>query len=253
MLKEKLRKNQLTLGSWITIGHHSIVEIMASADFDWLTIDMEHSALVLSEVQNLISNIQSNNISALVRVGKNDDLIIKRVLDAGADGIIVPMVNTKEDAERAVKSVFYPPIGNRGVGLARAQKYGLGFDEYKNKIAELVIIAQIEHIDAVKNIDEILSVEEIDGIIIGPYDLSGSMGKPGRYNESDVIHAIESVIKSCKKNNKVLGYHVIPPDANEAVKKIEAGFNFLALSIDFLFLGEMVRSEMKKIKNVSQV
>ena len=116
-LKQKLINNELTLGSWITIGHHSIIEIMASAGFDWLTIDMEHSAIELTEAQNLIAHIQANGMEALVRVGKNEEVIIKRILDAGANGVIIPMINNKNDAIKAVEFAKYPPQGKRGVGL----------------------------------------------------------------------------------------------------------------------------------------
>ena len=169
-----------TIGSWITLAHISIVEVMADAGFDWLCIDIEHSIIDYNDVQLLILAIQSKNIKAFVRVGSNDKLIIKRVLDAGADGIIVPMINTKSEAIKAIEAVKYPPIGKRGVGLARAQKYGFGFDEYKDHIAnEIKLIVQIEHVDAINNLEEILSLEHIDGSFIGPYDLSGSVGKPG--------------------------------------------------------------------------
>jgi len=112
-LKQKLQNNELTIGSWITIGHPSVVEIMASAGFDWLTIDLEHSAISLETAQNLISTIHANDMKALVRVGKNEEVVIKRVMDIGADGVIVPMVNSKEDAIKAVEYVKYPPIGKR--------------------------------------------------------------------------------------------------------------------------------------------
>jgi 2-dehydro-3-deoxyglucarate aldolase len=248
-LKQKLKNNNLTIGSWITIGHHSIIEIMSSAGFDWLTIDLEHSAIELTEAQNLIAHIQANGMEALVRVGKNEEVIIKRVLDAGANGIIVPMVNSKSDAIKAVRYVKYPPHGKRGVGLARAQKYGIGFEEYKKKLEdEIVIIAQVEHIDSVNNLEEILGVKGIDGVIIGPYDLSGSMGKPGRFNDDDVKTAIKGVESVCKKLNKPLGFHVIPPDNKELNKKILDGYTFLAFSLDFLFLGEKARLEMSNIK-----
>ena len=111
-----------SIGSWITLGHISIVEIMADAGFDWLCIDIEHSVIDFYEVQLLILAIQSKNIKAYVRVGENNKGIIKRVLDAGADGIIVPMINSKADAIKAIEAVKYPPLGKRGVGLARAQK-----------------------------------------------------------------------------------------------------------------------------------
>ncbi len=248
-LKQKLVNNDLTIGSWITIGHHSIIEIMASAGFDWLTIDMEHSVIELTEAQNLIAHIQSNGMEALVRVGKNEEVIIKRVLDAGANGIIVPMVNNKTDAIQAVEFAKYPPAGKRGVGLARAQKYGIGFEDYKKKLKEeIVVIAQVEHIESVNNLEDILSVEGIDGIIIGPYDLSGSMGKPGQFEDVDVKQAIKRVEEICKKLNKPLGFHVIQPENKELVNKIKDGYTFLAFSLDFLFLGEKVRMEMAEIK-----
>jgi len=155
-LKQKLRNNTLSMGSWVTIGHHSIVEIMATAGFDWLVIDMEHSPMGYSTAQNLIAHIQNRGMDALVRVSKNDEVAIKRVLDSGANGVIVPMVNSKKEAETAVNFVRYPPQGKRGVGLARAQQYGIGFDEYKNNLNEnVVVIAQIEHIEAVKNLQEV--------------------------------------------------------------------------------------------------
>lgn len=249
-LKEKLKSNELTIGSWVTIGHQSIVEIMASAGFGWLTVDMEHSVIDLQLAQHLIGHIQANNMQALVRVSKNEEVIIKRIMDAGADGIIVPMINSKQDAEQAVNYVYYPPVGKRGVGLARAQQYGIGFDNYKKWLKEkAVVIAQIEHIDAVTNIEEIINVKGIDGIMIGPYDLSGSMGMPGEYDKKEVKQAIARVEKACKKHKKPLGFHVIQPDYKKLKEKIAAGYTFLAFSLDFYFLGNKAREEMGKLKN----
>jgi 2-dehydro-3-deoxyglucarate aldolase len=249
-LKEKLTKNKLSIGSWVTIGHHSIVEIMASAGFDWLTIDMEHSAITLEKAQELILTIQSKKMTALVRVGKNDELIIKQVLDAGADGVIIPMVCNKADAERAVKAVKYPPQGNRGVGLARAQNYGIGFEEYKRWLTdESIVIAQIEHKDAVKNINEIIDVEGIDGLIIGPYDMSASFGIPGELNSPILLDAVKKVEEVCVAANFPLGYHVIKPNHQDIKEKIDLGYSFIGFSLDFFFLGEKAREEMEKIKN----
>ena len=165
-LKNKLKNNKLTIGSWITIGHPSIPEILSNAGFDWLTIDMEHNSIDKSMMQNLISVIQSKDVAALVRVSKNEEVAIKHALDAGADGIIVPMVKNKNDAIKAIEYAKYPPLGKRGVGLSRAQNYGYNFEDYKKWQAEnLVIIAQIEHIDGVNNLSEIIGVEGIDAII----------------------------------------------------------------------------------------
>ncbi len=249
-LKQKLIDNELTIGSWVTIGHQSIVEIMASANFEWLTIDMEHSVIEHSVCQNLIAHIQSSKMAALVRVSKNEEVVIKKVMDSGADGVIVPMVNSKEDAEKVVELVKYPPVGKRGVGLARAQKYGIGFDDYKKWLTEnSIIIAQIEHIKAVENLENILKTPFIDGIIIGPYDLSGSMGIPGEYDKPEVVAALKYVEETCKKFNKPLGFHVIQPDFLKLKEKIDKGYTFLAFSLDFYFLGNKAREEMSKIKN----
>jgi len=249
-LKQKLKLNEVTIGSWITIGHHSIIEIMASAGFDWLTIDMEHSAITLDQVQELILAIHSKNISALIRVGSNDAVLIKRVMDAGGDGIIVPMVCSKSDAKKAVEAVKYPPKGARGVGLARAQNYGIGFDEYKDWLNNnSVVIAQIEHIDAVDNIKEIISVDGIDGIIIGPYDLSASLGIPGELESPLLLNSIEKIEKACQHSNFPLGYHVIKPNHQEIQSKIKVGYTFIGFSLDFFFLGDKARSEMEALKN----
>jgi 2-dehydro-3-deoxyglucarate aldolase len=250
-LKEKLKNNQLTLGSWITIGHHSIVEIMAQTQFDWLVIDMEHSVIDFKKAQQLIAAIQARQIAALVRVGKNDELIIKRVMDAGADGVIVPMVNSLSQAKEALGYVKYPPIGRRGVGLARAQKYGTGFDEYKKWLQdESVLVAQIEHIDAVNDIEKIITVNDIDAYMIGPYDLSASMGFPGEYDRDDVKNAIKHVLNVCREHNKPAGFHVIHPDATLVNEKIREGCTFIAFSIDFFFLGNKIKEEFVNISKM---
>tara|TARA_Y100000768_G_C23990541_1_gene692298 strand:- start:3646 stop:4374 length:729 start_codon:yes stop_codon:yes gene_type:complete len=237
------------IGSWITLNHPSIAEIMADSGFDWLCIDMEHSVIDYYDAQQLISTIQGKGIKAYVRVGENNTRIIKRILDAGADGVIVPMVNNKEDAIKAINSVKYPPKGKRGVGLARAQKYGFGFDEYKNIFSnEIKLIVQIEHFEAINNLEEILSLDGIDGSIIGPYDLSGSYGKPGKLNDPEVINAITKYMKVAKKYNKLIGFHVVPIDYNLVLDKIKEGFNFIAFGFDAFFMGNSIKNQLNKIK-----
>ena len=249
MLKKNLKDNRLTIGSWVTIGHPSVVEIMATAGFDWLTVDMEHTSISYETAQTLITVIQAEGMQALVRVGHNDELIIKRVMDCGADGVIVPMIKSAEDAEKAVSFVKYPPVGKRGVGLYRAQKYGTDFEGYKKRVQdETVVIAQIEHIEAVSNIDEILSCKGLDGIIIGPYDLSASMGYPGEFHRPDVIDAIDRVDQAAKAKKIPMGFHVISSDPQEIQNKIDKGYTFLAYSLDFFFLGDKAREGMKKIR-----
>ena len=161
-LKSKLAQSEITIGSWITLGHPSIAEIMATAGFDWLVLDMEHSVLELSEIQMLIQVLDMRKCPAIVRLTSNHPDQIKRVMDAGANGIMVPMIKSAADAEAAVQSVYYPPRGKRGVGLARAQGYGAEFQQYRDWLEKnAVIVAMIEHIDAVNAIDSILSVDGI--------------------------------------------------------------------------------------------
>lgn len=239
----------LSIGSWITINSPTVAEIMADTGFDWLCIDLEHSAIDYTEAQQMMVAIQSKGVLAYVRVGKNDPLIIKRVLDAGADGIIVPSVNSKSDAERAVSAVKYSPIGTRGVGLARAQGYGFNFDSYRDVIAPKVkLIVQIEHINAIDELDDILSLEGVDGSFIGPYDLSGSLGKPGQYNDEDVRAAIDRYELTAKKYNKWIGFHVVPPDYKLVEEKQARGYNFIAFSFDAYFMGHAIREQLKNIK-----
>lgn len=252
-LKSKLKNNELTIGSWITIGHPSVIEILSNTGFDWLTIDMEHTAVDYSTAQTLISTIQSYGMAALVRVSKNDEVYIKRVMDAGADGVIVPMINNAADAKMAVEFVKYPPEGKRGVGLYRAQNFGLnyGFEHYKNWLTEnAIVIAQIEHIDAVTNIEDIISTPGIDGVIIGPYDLSGSIGVPGNFDDPKVINALSKYERVCLEKNFPMGFHVIQPDGVLIQEKITSGYSFLAFSTDFFFLGVKAKDEINKITKI---
>lgn len=237
-----------TIGTWITLNSPSVAEILSEAGFDWLCIDMEHTVTDYAEAQLIISTIQSKGLKAFVRVGENNARIIKRVLDAGADGIIVPSVNSAEEAKQAVLACNYPPIGNRGVGLARAQLYGFGFEEYRDVKAKAIkLIVQIEHIKALNELEEILNIEGVDGTFIGPYDLSGSMGKPGQWDDIDVKLAIEKYEFLVKKYDKLIGFHVIPPDYKLLQEKLDKGYNFIAFSIDSLFLGTIAREQLSKL------
>jgi len=247
-LKDKIQQGSFTLGSWITIGNESVAEILAQRGFDWLTIDMEHSAITLDIAQRLIRIIDGYDVSALVRVGENNANLIKRVMDAGATGVIVPNVKNVEEAKNAVKSVKYPPVGFRGVGLARAQRYGFDFDKYKKEVQDkAVVIVQIEHVQGIKNLESILSVKGIDASMIGPYDLSASLSIPGDLYNPLVLEQIDKYIKVCQKMKKPAGMHVIPPDITEIQEKRKQGFSFIAFSLDTLFLGKKIDDELGEL------
>jgi 2-dehydro-3-deoxyglucarate aldolase len=192
--------------------------------------------------------IQSKGVKAFVRVGENNTRIIKRVLDAGADGIIVPSVNSAMEARKAVQAIKYPPQGMRGVGLARAQSYGFGFESYRDgKAKGIELIVQIEHIKAIDELEDILQTEGVDGTFIGPYDLSGSMGKPGQWDEPDVREALLKYEETAKKYDKWIGFHVIQPDYNLVNEKIDKGYNFIAFSLDVLFMGTIARRQVQEL------
>jgi 2-dehydro-3-deoxyglucarate aldolase len=193
--------------------------------------------------------IQGKGLNAYVRVGENNTRIIKRILDAGADGIIVPSVNSAKDAQKAVNSVKYPPVGHRGVGLARAQGYGFDFENYRDvKTKDIKLIVQIEHINAINELDAILKIDGVDGTFIGPYDLSGSLGKPGQWDEPEVVAALKVYEKTVKKYDKWVGFHVVPPDYKLVLEKKKKGYNFIAFSFDAYFLGQTIRDQLKHLK-----
>lgn len=248
-LKRKLADNEQTYGCWITLTDPLIPEILAPAGFDWLAIDMEHSSIDLGSLLPLIINVEACGMSPLVRVGENNANLIKRIMDAGAHGVIVANICSGKEVKAAVNAVKYPPLGSRGFGLYRAQAYGKQFESYLRWVKEeSVVIIQIEHIDAVKQIDEIFRVPGIDAYMIGPYDLSGSLGKPGQFDDHEVIDAINIVIEAGKKHNIPAGFHSVSPDPHEAAERRKQGFVFLGFSVDAIFLGENAIKTMKHLK-----
>ncbi len=252
-IKEKFGNDEVSIGSWMSMGHVSIAEILASAGFDWIVVETEHTAIDVSEVLRLLIAIEGRGAVPLVRLAWNDPIQAKAVMDSGAAGVIVPMVNSKEEAELAVNSVKYPPLGFRGVGLARAQGYGPGFDEYMECAnRDGLLLLQIEHIDAVNDIEEILSVPGIDGTFIGPYDLSCSMGLPGQLDHPDVEAAKQRVLEATQQRGLAAGIHLVHPDTarRDLQNYSEKGFRFIALGTDILFLGDSARALQNEAREV---
>ena len=251
-LKQRIHRGETTIGSWITLAHPAIAEIMARAGFDWLAVDLEHSVITIREAEELIRIIELCGVTPLVRLSANDPTQIKRVMDAGAHGVIVPMVNSQHEAEQAVASVYYPTRGRRGVGLARAQGYGTRFAEYLAWLArEAIVIVQIEHIQAVEQLEPILSVEGIDGILVGPYDLSGSLGVPGEFDHPSVLEALTKIQRLAARRRIAAGYHVIPPEPARVQQMIQRGYRFIGYSADMLLLGHMCRTGVQAIKQTA--
>ena len=235
-IKDLLRADKVALGSWLSLASLETAEMMARAGFDWLAIDMEHTGLSAADLLNLIRVIDQAGVTPLVRVGANDPLLIKRALDAGAHGVIVPNVGSVAEAEAAVDAARYPPRGKRGVGLFRAQDYGLGFKDYKPWADEnTLVVVQIEHKDAVPQLKDILAVDGVDAFFIGPYDLSGSHGRPGEFDHPDVAKSLEAIqAVMAQKPDPAPGLHVVEPEHDRLQKAIADGYRFVAFASDML-------------------
>ncbi len=242
--KNKLKKPMI--GTLLSISAPQVAEIIAMAGFDWVFIDMEHSAMSLESVQNAIQ-IMEGKILTIVRVPANDEVWIKRILDTGCDGILVPMVNSADEAKRVVQASKYPPQGRRSVGLARAHKYGDTFNDYiENANRDLVVIIQCEHKEAVSNIDEILKVDGIDSVFIGPYDLSASMGLTGQVGHPEVVASIRMVKDKCRMAG--MPYGIFSSGIDAIKSEIKEGCTFLLGGVDTSFLLNSFRDQLKALK-----
>ena len=234
------------LGTFISMSSPQVAEIVSDSGFDLVIIDMEHSPFTIDSVQNSLQ-VMGDKIMKIVRVPGNDEIWIKRVLDTGCDGILVPMVNTAADALKVVQSSKYPLVGKRSVGLARAHGYGATFSEYIEKAnGELVIMIQIEHKEGIRNIDEILKVEGIDSIFIGPYDLSASMGLTGQLSHPDVKAAISIIKEKCLKAG--LPYGIYCSSTYIAVSEINDGCIFPCIGVDSAILLNSYKDMVKAIQ-----
>jgi 2-keto-3-deoxy-L-rhamnonate aldolase RhmA len=247
MLRQKIDSRSLSIGSWISLGNTAVAEILARAGYDWLVVDLEHSVISIDTAGELIRVIDLCGVTPLVRLTSNHQDQIKRVMDAGAHGIVVPMVNTAAEAQRAVAATRYGPAGTRGVGLARAQGYGARFQDYLSwqKEGGPVVIVQIEHRDAVANLEAILTVPGVDGFIIGPYDLSCSMGIPGQFDRPEFVSTMSHIRETGKRLNTMAGLHIVEPDTQRLQQAINEGYRLIAYSVDQRMLDVAARQGMQ--------
>ncbi|MFZ0134893.1 MAG: aldolase/citrate lyase family protein [Desulfobacterales bacterium] len=234
------------VGTLIGSPSPEIAELLASCGFDWLFIDMEHGALDVLAVQRVLQAV-GGKLPCLVRVPALEEVWIKKSLDAGADGIIVPQVSSAEEARRAVRFSKYPPMGRRSIGLARAQGYGAAFAAYlKDANSTVAVVLQIETLAAVEQIDEILGVDNVDALFIGPYDLSASMGCTGRIDDPAVVAAIAAVRKRAAAAGTPLGVFVA--SAIEARPYIADGYKLVAVGTEMMLLAGAARGIVGALK-----
>ena len=249
-MKNKINDSELILGSWINTASPIVAEIMSGCGFDFLVVDTEHSCADFHQTQLIFQAIKAENPNCIpmVRLPGNDYAVTKKFLDIGAGGVIAPLINNKDEAEYLVESVKYPPRGNRGVGFGRSHGYGFKFDEYmQNANDKTFICVQIEHIDALENLDEIFSVKGIDAMLIGPYDLSASMGITAQFNHPNYIEAWQKILNKAIENKIIPGIHIVQPNPEEVIKRYKEGFRLLAYSLDITVLGTFYREGIKQI------
>ena len=236
-LRVKLSKRQLLFGSWVSFSHPSITEIFAAQRFDFHAIDMEHTTISLEQAQRIIAASQSHSVPCLPRPVSHSNDYIKPLLDSGANGIIAPLIHNSEDSQGIIDLMKFPPLGKRSFGVNRAHGYGSTFKSYISEWNDAsVYIAQIESISGLANIEEILVNPDLDGVMIGPYDMSGSLGVPGEISHQKMIDAENQIIKACKSANKSCGTQLAEFTPENIELALDKGYTFIIASSDLFIL-----------------
>ncbi|MDP3086732.1 MAG: aldolase/citrate lyase family protein [Methylotenera sp.] len=245
-IRQALATNKASVGSWMQIPHASVAEIMGQAGYDWVAVDMEHGAISVHQLPDLFRALELGGTLPLVRLAHGHPKDCKQALDAGAGGVIVPMVETATQLMAVRDACRWPPAGTRGVGFSRANLFGKHFENYREEAQAPLLVAMIEHSRAVECLEEILAVDGLDAILIGPYDLSASMGLTAQFDELTFIATMERIREECYKANIPCGVHVVLPDTEALKQKINDGYRFIAYSIDTVFLTNAINFNLNK-------
>ena len=236
-LKRKLRNRERLFAGWISYSHPSITETFAKAGFDFIAIDMEHSTITVEQAQRIIAACQAEGSLCLPRPVSHSNDWIKPLLESGADGILIQMVNTPAEVETLLSHIKYSPKGRRSFGVNRAHGYGFDFDAYVQSWNETSsFIIQVESIEAVENVEKLLAYEDVDAVMLGPYDISGSLGVPGQMSHPDVIAASKKVIAACKKFGKSCGTQLADPTPQNVQELFDLGHTYAILGSDLFAL-----------------
>ena len=237
-IRQTLARNKPSVGSWMQIPHPSLAEIMGQAGYDWVAVDMEHGAISVHQLPDLFRALELGGTLPLVRLASGHPKDCKQALDAGAGGVIVPMVESAEQLITVRDACRWPPSGIRGVGFSRANLFGKHFEAYSEEAQAPLLVGMIEHMRAVDCLEDILAVDGLDAILIGPYDLSASMGITAQFENPIFVAAMERIRILCFNANISCGIHVVRPDVEALKKRIEEGYKFIAYSIDSVFISE---------------
>lgn len=253
-LKHKLRNRQRIFGGWVSYPDPAITETFARAGFDFIVIDMEHTTISLEQAKRIITSCHSEKTLCLPRPVSHSNDIMKPLLEAGADGMIVQMVETADQVKRLIEAFKFPPAGRRSYGINRAHGYGFDFERYITEWnASSSLILQVESITGVENIESLLAFEEVDGVMVGPYDISGSLGVPGQINHPKVRDAARRVVEACAKYKKSCCTQVADVNANAVADVFDQGYTFVILGSDLFVLwkwAEQTRGLVQQFKAV---
>ncbi len=249
-VKRKMRAGEVSIGTWLTLDGTLAAEIMANAGFDWLVIDMEHGPVTMTSAQASIAAIRTTETIPLIRVGWNDSALIQQSLDIGAFGLVVPMINTPAEAAQVVKDACYPPLGERSRGGARARlAYRTDATTYGNHAnEEILVLVQVETLEAVENAAAIASLDGIDGLFVGPNDLASSVGQWPLVWDGQapaLADAIARIPKIAREHGKCAG--IMVPNAAIADRCIALGYQFVSLTSDGAFLDAAARRELASV------
>lgn len=249
-LRQKLAAGGTAPGAWVTLTDPAVTEVMAGSGLDWVLVDTEHAPFSPESLAAILMAFEGTQAVSLVRVGWNDQVLIKTCLDMGFGGVLVPQVGSVEEARRAVAACRYPPLGTRGFGPRRASYYGRTIDDYV-RLANSVILAgiQIEHIDAVNDVENIFAVEGLDFAFLGPMDLSASMGLLETPEHPDVIQAMERVIEVAVAQDIPIGVP-LPADASPetVLAWAEKGSRLVSIGLDLGFMGAALMQSLGDVR-----
>ena len=244
-IRVRLRKGQATVGTWLQIPSPDVAEIIARMGYDWAAVDMEHGSFSHANLPDIFRALERWGTLPFARLPEASMRNIKDALDSGARGLIFPMIESREQLDKAIAWSLFPgnkecPSGKRGVGFSRANGFGRDFNAYVNSETgtanDIVLVAQIEHVNALGSLDAIFTHPRLDAYMIGPYDLSASMGCTGRFDDQEFLAALALIEQKAALHKLPKGYHVVTPDPELARQKMAEGYAFIAYGIDALFL-----------------
>ena len=239
-LRQRLRDRELTFGSWLQLGSPEVAEIMAAEGFHWLVADLEHGAIDRSTLVQLVRAIEARGLVPLARIMSCDSLQSRQAFDAGCAGVIIPHVEDPAAYAAFVDKSTWPPRGSRSIGFFRANDYGLKFDEYSREAQEPILIPMIESAAGVENMEAILGAGRADAVLIGPYDLSASLGAPGDFAAKAFRDAEDHVLRTCQRLGITAGIHDVQPTSESIAKHVARGFTFIACGMDTVYLSQAV-------------